>query len=94
MSSEQMSHEEQVRVENDINGLKQFREDLYDIIFDTEPDDQMMAIARAVNRTAENRAFLDQMSNYLKSGNSVPVERVTLKAADLSRLISLADLLN
>jgi hypothetical protein len=38
----------------------------------------------------DDREFLKYMSRFLKSGNDVPIDRVTLKAEDLKRLIDMA----
>jgi NAD kinase len=54
-------------------------------------DEQMIAIAHAVNEAAVNRKFLNFMSNYLNSGNDVPVDRVSVKVMDLAKLIQLAE---
>ena len=39
----------------------------------------------------EIKKFLVDMKTYITSGNSVPVERATIKANDLNRLINIAE---
>lgn len=40
--------------------------------------------------TKEETDFLKYIEDYLKSGNSIPVERVTLKASDIKKLLEIA----
>jgi len=57
---------------------------------ENQPSDCIEKVCLDTNDKLNNIRFIDYMSNYLKSSNGIPIERVTLKAADLAKLIQLA----